>query len=146
MIPALLGLPGKCKTLADRLTSGRAAALDNLDIAVSTLAPAATALSNATWTDALATSLAAVARLDRAEILSVSGNTGAGTGAKAIDVTITSVNLGKAIAFVSGGFLAGSTPLLGSARFTTATNMRVEYLDPIGATSYEFSVVVVSFL
>ena len=48
----LLGLPGKIATLLDRLTATRATALDNLDAAISTRASAATAVSNATLTDA----------------------------------------------------------------------------------------------
>lgn len=62
MIPALLGLPAKVKTLIDRLTATRAAALDNLNATVSSRAAAATALSNAVWTDALADALASAAR------------------------------------------------------------------------------------
>ena len=46
----LLGLPGKVKTLIDRLTSTRATNLDNLDAAITTRAAASTALSSATWT------------------------------------------------------------------------------------------------
>lgn len=146
MIPALLGLSGKCKTLIDRLTATRAAAIDNLDAAVSTLAPAATALSNVTWTDSLASSLAGVGRLERAEVLSISGSTGAGTGSKTIDVTVSAVTTGKSFAFFAGGFLASTNPFEGSASFTTSTNLRIEYVDPIGATSYECAAVVVNFL
>lgn len=47
----LAGVPGKLKTLLDRLTATRAANLDRLDADVSTRAPASTALSNAVWTD-----------------------------------------------------------------------------------------------
>lgn len=54
MSAILYGVPGKLKTLIDRLTSARAAKLDNLDAATSTRAPASTALSNAVWTDARA--------------------------------------------------------------------------------------------
>lgn len=50
----LLGLPGKVKTLLDRLTATRAGYLDNLDAAVTTRAPSSTALSSATWTSARA--------------------------------------------------------------------------------------------
>ena len=50
----LLGLPGKVKTLLDRLTATRAGYLDNLDAAVTTRAPASTALSSATYTSARA--------------------------------------------------------------------------------------------
>jgi len=47
----LAGVPGKLKTMADRLTAGRAANLDNLNATVSSRAAASTALSNATWTN-----------------------------------------------------------------------------------------------
>lgn len=57
MIAFLLGVPGKLKTLLDRLTATRAGLLDNLDAAISTRALASTALSNATWTGALASLL-----------------------------------------------------------------------------------------
>jgi hypothetical protein len=50
MIGALMGVPGKLKTLIDRLTSTRATNLDNLDATVSSRAAASTALSTATWT------------------------------------------------------------------------------------------------
>ena len=46
----ILGVPGKLKTLLDRLTSTRAANLDNLDATVSTRAPSSTALSSSVWT------------------------------------------------------------------------------------------------
>lgn len=54
----LYGIPGKLKTLIDRLTSARAAKLDNLDTTVGSRAPASTALSNAVWTDDLAGNIA----------------------------------------------------------------------------------------
>lgn len=50
----LAGVPGKLKTLADRLTATRAANLDKLDANITTRAAAATALSNAVWSDARA--------------------------------------------------------------------------------------------
>ena len=50
----LLGIPGKVKTLLDRLTAARATNLDNLDATVSTRAASATALSDAVWTGAKA--------------------------------------------------------------------------------------------
>lgn len=46
----LAGVPGRLKTLIDRLTATRAANLDNLNATVSSRAPADTALSTATWT------------------------------------------------------------------------------------------------
>lgn len=53
----LAGIPGQVKTLLDRLTSGRATNLDNLDATVSSRAPSSTALSTATWTGTRATNL-----------------------------------------------------------------------------------------
>lgn len=50
----LAGVPGKLKTLIDRLTATRAANLDKLDANITTRAPASTALSNAVWSDARA--------------------------------------------------------------------------------------------
>lgn len=53
----LAGVPGKLKTLIDRLTATRAANLDNLNATVSSRAAASTALSNAVWSDARAAKL-----------------------------------------------------------------------------------------
>ena len=50
----LAGVPGKLKTLIDRLTATRAANLDKLDANITTRAAASTALTNAVWTDARA--------------------------------------------------------------------------------------------
>ena len=50
MILSLSGLNGKIKTLLDRLTSGRADALDYLDAPISDCAPASTAVSAADLT------------------------------------------------------------------------------------------------
>ena len=47
----LMGIPGKVKTLLDRLTSARASNLDNLNTTISSRAAASTALSTATWTN-----------------------------------------------------------------------------------------------
>ena len=49
---AAYNLDDKLKALADRLTAARAEKIDNLDVAVSTRAPANTAVSNAVLTDA----------------------------------------------------------------------------------------------
>lgn len=62
MSGALKSIPGLIQTVIDRLTSTRAANLDNLNATITSRAAAATALSNAVWTDALAGFLATVAR------------------------------------------------------------------------------------
>ena len=65
MIDFLLGVPGKLATISTYLTTNlsalRAAKIDNLDAAISTRAPASTALTNATWTDTLATKISTIA-------------------------------------------------------------------------------------
>jgi hypothetical protein len=52
MIPILLGITGKLNALLARVTPGRAANLDRLDVPVSSRAPASTALSTTVWTQA----------------------------------------------------------------------------------------------
>lgn len=46
----LFGVPGKLKTLLDRLTATRAGYLDRIDATVSSRAPASTALDSSVWT------------------------------------------------------------------------------------------------
>jgi len=53
----LAGVPGRLKTLLDRLTAARAANLDNLNATISSRAPASTALSNMVWTPERATKI-----------------------------------------------------------------------------------------
>ena len=62
MSGALKSIPGLVQTIIDRLTTTRAAALDNLDDAITSRAPAATALSTAVWTPAHADALASAAQ------------------------------------------------------------------------------------
>lgn len=50
MLAPFAGVPGKLKTLIDRLTAARASNLDDIDTTVSSRAPSSTALSTATWT------------------------------------------------------------------------------------------------
>lgn len=51
------GLIGRIKVLLDRITPDRAEALDHLDADILSRAPASTALTNAVWSDALASLL-----------------------------------------------------------------------------------------
>lgn len=62
MSGALKSIPGLIQTVIDRLTSTRAANLDNLDAAISTRAAAATALSTTVWTNSHADALAGAAQ------------------------------------------------------------------------------------
>ena len=138
MIDFLLGVPGKLKTLTDRLTATRAANLDNLNAAITTTAPASTALSTVTWTNALATLLGNTIQTSIVNTIQTGYTQGAGTfGAsgteddKYIDVTITAVTLAKSLVYVVGsGYIAsaGYTPAL--ARLTSTTNLRIH--TPVG--------------
>ena len=60
MIETLMGLPGRVSALLGRLTETRANNLDRLDAAVTSRAPAGSALSNLVWTDAIAAKLSAM--------------------------------------------------------------------------------------
>jgi len=92
MSAILYGVPGKLKTLIDRLTSARAAKIDNLDAAVTTRAPASTALSNGVWTDARAGKLDNAAQNTDPYLASpselVPSNPGASTN-------VTTINIGS---------------------------------------------------
>lgn len=77
MIGALMGLPGKLKTLLDRLTATRAGLLDNLDAAVTTRAPASTAVSNIDYTATRAGYLDSVLRIKNNYTGTITISTGA---------------------------------------------------------------------
>lgn len=125
MIGALMGLPGKMKTLIDRLTSARAGYLDNLSAGA--VAQAATALSSATWTGTKAGYLdAAVSTRLSTAINSIqtgyaTANTiGAGEDAYYLDITITSVNTAKSVVLIQPGSATAVT-----GRLTAATTLRI---------------------
>ena len=88
----LAGVPGKLKTLIDRLTATRAANLDKLDANITTRAAASTALSNAVWTDARA------GKLDLIGIKSIQrGSFTWGAAELTRTITISSVTASRAI-------------------------------------------------
>lgn len=94
MVELLAGVPGKLKTLLGRFTATRAAALDNLDAAITSRAPANTAVSNAVLTDARVAYLdnlsAAPLRIKSIQrgVINIFSGTGTATGT----ATITAVN------------------------------------------------------
>lgn len=101
MLGFLAGIPGRLKTVADHLStylsSTRCARIDYLDAAISGRAPAGTALSNATWTDARAgfldMAVSGVARIKSIQHLS-------GTipwNANSVSVACSSVATGKTL-------------------------------------------------
>lgn len=103
MIDFLLAVPGKLTTIYTYLTSNlaaaRAAKIDNLDAAVSGRAPASTALTIATWTDARAAKLDAIQSSVINSIQSGSITIGAGGFGTA---TIAAVNTAKTMVINNG--------------------------------------------
>lgn len=116
-------------TLLTRLSSARATKLDNLDAAISTTAPAATAVDNTYYTNALATALGSFLGSPppstfinsvQAGLVNVnSGSWSTGDDGFYTDVTITSVNPAKCLVIWQSA--AGAS----MARVQAATNLRV---------------------
>lgn len=129
MIEFLLAVPGRTKKLLDRLTATRAANLDYLDVAVSTRAAAATAVSNADYTAARA------AKLDNVILASVLnsniqtgfvgniGTVGTAEDEYYTDVAISSVVIAKSLVIIHQWGDA-SRPAV-TARLTSTTNLRL---------------------
>lgn len=124
MIGALMGVPGKLKTLLDRLTSTRATALDNLDAAISTRASASV------WHAGLASELdglaPAIAAIPTTPINSIQYNTvtvsdTATSGTR----TITSVNTAKSVLVYLGGSYSASTMNASVGRITLTNSTTV---------------------
>lgn len=140
----LAGVPGKLKTLIDRLTATRAANLDKLDANISTRAAASTALSNATWDGTLAGNLAALtttraARLDAtvlvdgviksvqtgyADPATILPNGAAGQDYWHFNIGISAVAMNKSIVLFQPIGLQSTIPLM-TARLTSSTNLRI---------------------
>lgn len=124
----LASVPGRCKTLLDRLTSARADKLDFLDGLISSRAPASTAVSNADLTPARAAKLS---NLIETSVLNSNIQTGyaaslpgagAGEDNYYLDVTVSAVVIAKTLVIVQSVEQAGSAI---SGRMTSTTNLRV---------------------
>lgn len=115
----LAGVPGKLKTLIDRLTATRAANLDKLDANITTRAAAATALTNAVWTDARA------GKLDLIGIKSIQrGGFNWGAAETTKSVAISSVTPTRAILLLSYSTTTSATNVGEAMRETfTAGNI-----------------------
>jgi hypothetical protein len=141
MIGALIGLPGKIKTLLDRLTATRAGLLDNLDAAMTTRAAASTALSTATWsaTKAGYLDVAISSRLSAAVKSIQTGYRGgalasSGTGE---DLYYADITLGTAVTVAKTFVIlqhAATTNNSGTGRVTSTTNLRLSRSDSNGMT------------
>ena len=139
MLEPLLGLPGRIKILIDRITSTRASNLDNLDGAVSSRAPASTALSSSVWTGTKAgyvdtamsgrASQSSVDALPQGIINSVQrGSFNPPESSVSANVTISSVDLGKA--FLVFSFRSDTTgsnlEFIWTGNLTSATNINFQ--------------------
>ena len=128
MIDFLAGVPGKLKTLADRLSSTWAAKLDTLYSDLHTRAPAIDNLDAAISSRASAASLSG--------LLTTVVNSiqhGEGTipnGEQYLDVAITAVNTNKAIVLMRSGSTVYSIYVL----LTSSTNVRVGRLGELTGT------------
>lgn len=137
MMDFLAGLPGKVATLVSRLTSTRAANLDNLDATVSTRAAAATALSTTQWTNLRAgyldnlaggAPISTVVNSIQTGFVSVgSPSSSSGEDTVYTDVTITAVTTAKAMVIVQPGitYSSGSASYPLTGRLTSSTNLRI---------------------
>lgn len=140
MIAALMGVPGKLKTLLDRLTSTRAGNLDNLDAAVTTRAAASTALSTSQWTNTLATDLGTISSgasaftgiINRIQYGAVSLS-----AASSATATVTSVNTAKSVLVYLGATVNGTAAAAASDNWfcrLTLTNATTVTAYRVGST------------
>lgn len=132
MIAFLLGVPGKLKSLTDRLTATRAANLDYLNASISSTAPAITAVSNADYTAARAAKLSNIIENSvlNSNIQTGYANLGnTGTGASPdelyiLDVTVSAVVIAKTVVDVKTSLRnTADGDVIG--RMTTTTNLRL---------------------
>lgn len=129
----LLGVPGKLKAISDYLTThwtaARAAKIDNLDAAISTTAPASTAVVRATYTaDVAALSASILTRMAGIKAI-YTGWVTIAVGATSGAVTITAVNLSKSICLLNGftteqAYLIGNPAVYLSSTTTVAAEVR----------------------
>lgn len=143
----LFGVPGKLKTLLDRLTADRAGYLDRLDAAVSTRAAASTALSSATWTGTRA------AKLDEVGIKSIQRGTivvsAGATSTASNTATISAVATGKAVALFLGMTVDSGVPDIpgiGRVELTNGTTVTATASNlGTGTIGYRIGYAVVEF-
>lgn len=104
MIGLLASIKAGITTLTGRLTSGRATALDYLDVSVNSRAPSSTALSNAVWDATLKSYIQGIpqTQINSIQQGSVSVSSVAESGSSSNTATISSVTTSKAICLLSG--------------------------------------------
>lgn len=141
-----LGLVPKLTAIYDAIV----AALASILAAIAGRAPAASALSNATWTDAKAgyldAAVSSAARIKSIQHLNGSANAGSGNGYFQCDYAITAVNPAKAFVIFNGANLYDSTYRHPRCWLQDATTVRLygyrtgsaNVSIPISATVIEF--------
>lgn len=136
MIDFLLAVPGKLKTISDYLTTNwtttRAAKIDNLDAAVTTRAPASTALSTATWSGTLAAKLENT--IQTSVVASIQNGSHTNSGGATVDTTITAVDLNKSIIINRSINSTGSTSGFVTVSLTSSTNVRTFHAGAASTT------------
>lgn len=139
MMDFLAGVPGRLKTLIDRLTATRASNLDNIDAAVTTRAPASTALSTSTWTgtragylDTIPTLPTGVCKNVQTGYASSSASGGSGEDSGYLDITITSVATTKTFVLLHTTLVSQNYRY--SGRLTSSTNLRISTSGGSGST------------
>lgn len=106
MIAFLLGVPGKLKSLTDRLTAARGANLDFLDAAILSRAPASSAVSSADYNSARAALLDGIIQNSILKSNIQTGYTGMGAGVTGgdsnyyTDVTVAAVVVAKTLVII----------------------------------------------
>jgi hypothetical protein len=144
MLDFLAGVPGKLKTLLDRLTATRATNLDNLDAAISTR------VSSSVWTNALAAELdglaPAIAALPASFVNSIQHKTGTVTGTSAsATVTITGVTTAKTVLIMLGWYDNGSQATPVHIALTNTTTVTISRAAPGASTITYVSFIVLEF-
>ena len=144
MLDFLAGVPGKLKTLLDRLTATRATNLDNLDAAISTR------VSSSVWTNALASELdglaPAIAALPTSFINSIQHKTGSISGtAGSATVTITAVTTAKTVLIPLGWYDNGSQNTPAQMALTNSTTVTLSRATPGASTITYVNFIVLEF-
>ena len=148
MIDFLLAVPGKITSVLNHINTNlsavRTARIDNLDATTSSRAAAATALSTAVWSDALAAKInsggiAGTVRSIQSGFINTSALNGAGQDLRYVDVTINSVTPGKCFVYQDKDNDAGLAT--SSGRVISATVLRLSAASGSGSIRGAWTVI-----
>jgi hypothetical protein len=125
MLDFFAAVPGKLKTLLDRLSDARATKIDNLDAAITTRAAAATAVSNVDLTGT---------RIGYLDKLNISGNVASAAGLAAVALEATPL--------LSPPMASGLVSVSGAVTCADYLSARVHGLASSTTTSTSYTAVV----